>query len=231
VESFGQPPVSHEKNPGHIVLAEFLGCGESSIPSSENQINIETFAEHFISLVQCQNWGLINLVGHSTGGLIVAYMLAKSPKLFHQAVLLDPVGAKGISTFTPMMKNIFERMKNDRSLVSFVLAAAVYQTQEQSDFFQNVIVEDAYTAVKNVGYGVVQALSGLNSATIYKSISHRVLVLHGEFDALLPLEDSKEAAGLMQNGEFRIIPGRGHCTNIEDPELFVGLTAKFLFNT
>ena len=216
---------------GKVILAEFRGCGESSVPQTENEISMEIFAADFISLIKSQNWGCINLVGHSTGGLIVAYMLAKAPELFNQAVLLDPVGANGISTFNSMLKNIFLRMKDNRPLVSVVMSATIYQSQEQNDFFQSVIVEDAFTSVKNVGHWVLQALSNLDSKAIYQSISHRVLVLHGEFDELIPIDDSKEVARLISKAEIQIIPRRGHCANVEDPELFIKIMTEFLFNS
>lgn len=220
-----------KNNRGQVILAEFRGCGESSAPHSENEIKITTFAADFIALVKAKNVGPINLVGHSTGGLVAAYMLALAPELFNKAVLLDPVGAKGISTFNSIMKNIFSRMKDNRPLVSFVMSATVYQSQEQNDFFQSVIVEDAFTAVKNVGYWVVQAMSGLDSKAIYQKIPHPVLVLHGEHDELLPLEDSKEVARLIPQAEMQIIPRCGHCTNVENPELFTKIVTEFLFNS
>ncbi|MGZ6468737.1 MAG: alpha/beta fold hydrolase, partial [Bdellovibrionota bacterium] len=60
-------------------------------------------------------------------------------------------------------------------------------------------------------------------------IKQQVLVLHGQFDTLLPKELSQELANLLPNGKFFEIPGRGHSTNVEDPELFVNLTKNFLF--
>lgn len=215
---------------GKMITAEFRGCGQSTAPKTETELKMDRLANDFIALVKANNWGKINLVGHSTGGLIAGLMLAKAPELFNKAVLLDPVGAKGI-TFQEAMTAAFEQMKQSKSLVSVVMASTIHKNDDQSDFFRQVVVEDAYAAVSKVGVLVLKALDGLDSTAQISSVTHHVLVLHGEHDALLPIDDSKQMAALMKNGQFKVIPGHGHCTNVESPTTFVQLISEFLFKT
>ena len=191
---------------------------------------MDRLANDFIALVKANNWGKINLVGHSTGGLIAGLMLAKAPELFNKAVLLDPVGAKGV-TFQESMTAAFEQMKQNKSLVSMIMASTIHKNDDQSDFFRQVVVEDAFAAVSKVGVLVLKALDGLDSTAQISTVTHPVLVLHGEHDGLLPMEDSKQMAALMKNGQFKVIPGHGHCTNVENPTTFVQLMSDFLFKT
>jgi 3-oxoadipate enol-lactonase len=214
---------------GSLIYAEFRGAGKSSPPRNENDVNMHTFANDFISLVRSLNLGKINLVGHSTGGLIVAMMLAKAPELFNQAILLDPVGAGGVK-FDPSMDVAFEAMKNDKNLTATVIGSTIYNNNPEADFFKQVVVEDAFHGVKTVGAWVLKALDGLNVKSDIAKVDHRVLVLHGEHDQLLPVADSKEFATLMRNATFETVPGQGHCTNMENPEKFVGIVNKFFFS-
>ena len=215
---------------GKMICAEFRGCGKSSAPQTDSEVSMDRLANDFIALVKANNWGKINLVGHSTGGLIAGLMLAKAPELFNKAVLLDPVGAQGV-TFHESMTAAFEQMKQDKGLVSVVMASTIYANDDKTDFFRQVVVEDAFAAVKNVGALILKALDGLNTTEQLGTVTHPVLVLHGEHDALLPMDDSKQMASLMKNGQFKVIPGHGHCTNVEDPTLFAQMTADFLFNS
>ena len=212
-------------NQGSMILVNYRGCGPSAAPK-EQDVDMHIFAHDSISLIESLKLGPINLVGHSAGGLIAAIMLAKAPHLFKRAILLDPVGAKGVQ-FEPAMGVAFEQMKSDKELVAAVIGATIYQNDAQSEFFKQVIVEDAFHAVKTVGAGVIKALHQFDAASLCTQIKQKVLVLHGEHDLLLPEKDSRELAALIKDGSFRTVPGAGHCLNVENPEQFVSIADDF----
>jgi 3-oxoadipate enol-lactonase len=217
---------------GSMILAEFRGCGGSSAPKTQTEINMHTFAADFCDLAEklgsdSENLPM-NLVGHSTGGLIAALMLARKPQLFSAALLLDPVGARGVK-FESSMDDAFVAMKTDLNLTAAVMASTIYKNDAENIWFKNKIVPDAFQAVKTVGAGVLKALNGLDVREQVKSIRHPVLVLHGEHDQLLPIADSKELAELIPNGRFEMVAGQGHCTNLENPKLMGQILQRFLF--
>lgn len=216
------------ENKGLLVSAEFRGCGETSPPKSESEVDLHRFADDFIALIKNLDVGSFHLVGHSTGGLIAALMLAKAPELFGKAILLDPVGAEGV-TFDESMVAAFEAMKNSRELTGIVIGGTIYRNDPTNEFFQNVIIEDAFRAVKAVGHLVIKALDGLDVRKEVAKIKSPVLVLHGEHDRLLPVEASQRLAELIPQGEFRTFVGQGHCGNLENPEAFVSVMKQFLF--
>lgn len=213
---------------GSMIMAEFRGCGKSSAPRGQHDIDMHLFAQDFISLIEKENMGPLNIVGHSTGGLIAALMLAKAPQLFRKAVLLDPVGATGVK-FEDSMTAAFEQMKVNKDLVALVMGSTIYNNDANSDFFRQIVVEDAFHAVNTVGAGVLKALDGLDVRNECAKIGHPVLVLHGEHDQLLPMADSQAMASLMKNAKFEIVKGHGHCANAENPSYFTDLVDSFAF--
>jgi pimeloyl-ACP methyl ester carboxylesterase len=227
-ETYWKKSYTGQNLKGALIYAEFRGAGKSSPPKSESEVTMSRMADDYISLVKSLGRGPMHLVGHSTGGLIVAMMMAKAPELFKKAVLLDPVGAKGV-TFDNSMIQAFEQMKADKNLTAVVIGSTIYNNDANSDYFKQVLVEDAYTGVKNVGHYVLKALDGLNVMSELKNVKNETLVLHGEHDQLLPVADSRAYTDILKNARFQQIAGQGHCTNVENPELFVKTVKDFLF--
>lgn len=214
---------------GDVICAEFRGCGLSTAPTSEDEVTMKNFANDFIQLIRSFQFSeKINLVGHSTGGTIAAMMMVQAPELFEKAVLLDPVGAEGVK-FDSAMIQAFEAMKVDKNLTAVVIGSTILNNNPESSFFKNIIVEDAFKSVKAVGHLVLKALDGLDIREQLKKVTQPVLVLHGEQDVLLPRLESEKMAQLFKNGRFNVLPGCGHCANVEKPELFVQTMTEFLF--
>lgn len=226
---------SSQANKGDMVCMEFLGCGKSSAPKGPEDVNMLKFASDFIALIE--NYlkitgknEKVNLVGHSTGGFLVAAMTAMKPELFNKAVMLDPVGAKGL-VLDENIKAGFEMMKADRNFAAMAIGATIFNNDATSDFFNNALVEDAFTAVKKISYWVVQAFHGLDVTELMSKSTVPSLVLHGEHDVLLSRDASEElAVKYLKNAKFEVIPGHGHCMNVENPENFVKKISGFLFN-
>lgn len=224
--------LNHSQNTTQpMICAEFRGCGESSAPVAETEVNMFQFAHDYITLVKelmntKQIQGPVNLVGHSTGGLIAALMLAEAPELFNKAYLLDPVGAEGVR-FDSSMIQAFEAMKADKNLTGVVIGSTILNNNAEDVFFKTVLVEDAYKSVKAVGHLVLKALDGLDVREKIKTVKHKVLVVHGDQDVLLPREASEKLASLLPQGQFKLLEGCGHCANIEKPAYFAQSVTDF----
>jgi pimeloyl-ACP methyl ester carboxylesterase len=217
-----------KKYSGSAILAEFRGHGLSSAPKTISEINIHTFVNDFLELGTHLKLTNTNIIGHSTGGIVAAIMLSKNTTMFNKAILLDPVGANGFNLgITRILAH--ETMRFNKNLTANAIGSVIYGNDPNNEFFNTVIVEDAYKAVKLIGGAVFKNLSTLNVANDVKNINNQVLVIHGEKDTFLPIASSQELANLIPKGIFRCIPEQGHCLNIENPEKFVEITNDFFF--
>lgn len=220
------PKAQSQKDKGRIFLLEFLGCGQSQAPRGLEDVDMLAFAKDFNALLKAEQFHG-GVVGHSTGGLIAALMLAESPEQFKGGFALDPVGAKGV-TFDPTMTQAFEAMKADQGLTAAVIGSTIKGLNPEDEFFKNTIVPDAYLAVKQVGDLVLRSISGLDVEAQIRSIRLPLWVTHGQEDVLLPKADSAAMANLCAQGVFFEIPGAGHCLNYENPKLLAEWLDKWL---
>lgn len=218
---------NYQGETGSLTVVDWLGCGKSSGPEKPEDLSIRSLAQDIIHLVRGLGVEEINVVGHSTGGLIALQAMVLEPDLFSKAVLLDSVAAKGIQ-FGPEMYQAFTKMSQDPEYCSSVMASTIYKGNPEDSFLQELFA-DAYSVHPMVWHGIPDALSKVDLRKDITKLTHPTLVLHGEFDTLLPKEGSREIAQFLRQGEFQEIRGHGHCCNIENPGKFYQLLNDFLF--
>jgi pimeloyl-ACP methyl ester carboxylesterase len=59
-------------------------------------------------------------------------------------------------------------------------------------------------------------------------VSVPTLVITGEEDEMIPVEESRRMAGAVKGATLVIIPGAGHLSNLEQPEAFNDAVNTFL---
>ena len=214
---------------GRLIMGEWRGCGKSSHPEQESDLEISKMAKDYLNLLEHMKIQSAHLVGHSTGGLIGITAMSLSPERFDRAVLLDPVGMNGVQ-FGPEMYGAFTQMSQDREFCSAIMSATIHGNDPLSPFFQK-IVDDAFAVAPVNWHGIPNVLNQFKLAPKdLESIDSPVLVLHGEHDNVLAKEESVQLAGALKNGRFEELSGQGHSTNVENPERFVQMVNQFLFS-
>lgn len=223
LEAWGSRP----NNKGRAILAEWRGCGKSTGPELEKELSIPTLANDYVNLLAHLQIQDCNIVAHSTGGPIALHAMLESPKSFRRAALLDPVGATGVQ-FGPELSAAFTQMSQNKDFCAAIILSTIFEGNA-SPALKEQIVNDAFAVHPLIWNGVPKMLHTLDFRPLLDKITQPVFVLHGENDTLLPIEHSIELAKGVRNGRFYKIPGRGHCTNVEDPNLLTVLLDPFLF--
>lgn len=217
------------ENSGRYIAMDWRGCGQSQAPDQQSDMNIDRLADDVLAFMDHLQLSRTHVVSHSTGGLIALLAMAKRPQLFDKAVLLDPVGPKGV-VFDQTVEDAFVAMAKDDDLAGAIVGATIHNADPSTAFFQDVVKKDAATGAKNIGLWLLKSLAGLDKTAEVAGLPHEVLVAHGELDAVLKPEDSKALAQSLANGHFRTLTNHGHCMNVEDPNQFAEMVYAFLFS-
>lgn len=211
---------------GRMIFFELPGCGDSS--PVQGDLDVPTIANQYLELLKVLNVKSAHIVGHSTGGLLSCWLMAKAPEIFKRALLLDPVGAKGIQ-FDDVVLEKYEEMKASKELTAAIISFTILNCDTQSAYFQQVIAEDTFKSVKQVGSRIIRALRGYNSESVIKNVKADVTILFGDKDILLPKADAQALTHLIPNSRFVEVAGAGHCLNIENPKLMAQYLRDYLF--
>jgi pimeloyl-ACP methyl ester carboxylesterase len=210
---------------GSVLAMDWPGCGSSLPPNSSTELSMEKLADAHIALIKAVGMSAVNVVGHSTGGLIALIGLLKEPKLFAKALLLDSVSAQGIQ-LAPEMIQAFSKMSRDRAFCEIVMGSTIRGCDLAQDFFQQLF-NDSFNVDKMIWSEIPQALAQVDIRNRLAEITQPVLILHGEFDQVLPEAGSLELAKLISGAKYEKLIGRGHCANVEDPQAFVHKMTSF----
>jgi 3-oxoadipate enol-lactonase len=210
---------------GRMIMAEWRGCGKSSAPHAESELQMKNLAQDYIDLCEKLSLQKVNVVAHSTGGLIILLAMAMKPALFSKAFLLDPVGPTGVKFEAPMYE-AFTAMSQDRAFCETIMASTIHNVVTSDSIFQK-IVDDTFKVAPLNWHGVPHALENINFTKELKSVHQPVLIVHGELDPILAIAESRSLAQILPNAKFVEAKGHGHSLNIEDPKMFAQLLTDF----
>lgn len=213
-----------EKNLGtaKAILADWRGYGKSLTPDNIGDLHPAKLATDYVKILKTlksssSDFQKFNIVGHSAGGLISLFCLLEAPELFSKALLLNPVGATGLKVTAEKLKS-FSLMKDNKEHFEKVMATTIHNVDCQNPLFKEIIKESFKASDLN-WKGVPEAFSQIDITSKLHQIHNFVHVIHGEYDTILPIEDSRQLAQLLPNAHFSELKGAGHSPNIEIPEI------------
>ncbi len=210
-----------------LIFSDWRGCGQNPDWPIDKVFSIRELAEEQLQLLESLKVKDAALVGHSLGGLIAVQMMILAPKMITKAVLLDPVGLKGV-VFDESMYQAFQQMAQSQEFTRIVILSTILNKENISADLAEEISCDAFKAVKGIGSSVLEILKSVNLEEEARKITKPVLFLHGQKDEIIPLKDSESAAQIIPHAKLEVVPEAGHCWNIESPSRFTARLREWL---
>ena len=215
---------------GRVVCADWRGYGKSKGLKTKEDINFQIYAEDYIRLIENRGMKDVDVVGHSTGGMIAMIAILKRPDLFRSCFFLDTVGPTGLKPELPIetVLNHFEKMSQDKDYARMVLAASIEGVDMESPMFKEIF-ELTWNCDPACWTGVPDVLcNDIDiSEDIKKDWNLPSMIVHGEKDVILPLKGSRELSEFLPNSQFKVLGGQGHSCNVENPKRFRDLLNEF----
>jgi non-heme chloroperoxidase len=212
-----------------VVAHDRRGHGRSGQTWEGN--NMDQYADDLAELIQHLGLNEITMVGHSTGGGEVArYIGRHGNKHVKKAVLIGAVpplmlqtkanpGGLPLSVFDDIRNGV----RNDRSQFFKDLSLPFYGYNKPgaqvSEGARNEFWLQGMQSSVIAAYDCVKAFSETDQTEDLKKIEVPTLILHGDQDQIVPIDDSARlSVKLVKNARLEVIPGAPHgmCTTHAD---------------
>lgn len=230
-----------------LVLLDLRGTGESAVPADPTSYRCDRLVGDVEALRAHLGQDRIDVLGHSAGSALAVLYAAHHPDRVGRLALVNP---------SPRVVGV-DVTDNDRRQVAELRRGEDWFADAFAAFeriWSGEATEADWTAVTPFTHGrwdaVTQAraaqeegLKNADAAARYYSagaldpqatrsdlarLRARVLMVTGEYDALLPPKRAAEFADLFPQAELAVLPRGGHYPWHDDPEWFVATLTEFL---
>jgi pimeloyl-ACP methyl ester carboxylesterase len=215
----------HLQAQGHTVIRfDLYGRGFSDAPDVPH--NVSLFVAQLCEVLTALNITVpFDLVGVSMGGAISTVFSAIYPNKVKRLVLVCPAGAKPPKVIRniPYLSEIFFNFYGSQ----FLLKWGTKQWQNpKSAIFEAGVVRHRATVREHLGFlrslfSTVVHFDYSDFPSYFQAISKHprpVLIIWGEEDTLLKVEEGRLIQSWLPNSELVVIPNSNHVMTVENPE-------------
>jgi len=205
-----------------VVVPDFPGFGKSHSPPVSWEVG--DYRDFIFSLVEKIGLEKISLMGHSFGGRVAIKFATLYPERLKNLILCSSAGIK--HELTPPQKIILKLALIGNFLFSRRLLRRFKDVAR--NIFYSFLRKKDYTKAKGVMRETFQKVIAENLESELSKIKTRTLLIWGEKDKSVPLEDAYLMKEKIPQSILEVIPGASHTPNLEEPKKLAEIISKFL---
>jgi 3-oxoadipate enol-lactonase len=218
--------VPHFSNRYPVLRFDKRGHGLSDCPPAP--YSIHDFSTDLLGLLDQLEISQAIVVGISVGGMVALDFAASWPARVHSMVLCDTAPVIGTAD---LWNDRINRLREDGmgSMAEVILARWFSPAFKENSSAAYQGYYNMLTRMPVEGYtGTCEAIRDADLTESTRTIEAHTLILCGTEDVSTPPDLVRGLVELMPNAEFQEIPGAGHSTCIEQPDLVAEQIKRFL---
>ena len=209
---------------------DIWGCGESPELPEPLLATLDGYAAAVLRSLDAAGVSEFVAVGTSMGGYAALALLRLDPERVSALVLASSratadtpkqadnrrkmaklVLRDGVETVVPMVKRLLGPRARDEPHIADPVVGRIRHCRP-------------------AGIAACQAAMACrpDSTPLLGLVDVPALVIQGDQDAIVSLDEAREEAAVLPRGELAVIPGVGHLANLEDPPAFTATLREFL---
>lgn len=214
-----------------VVAPDIVGFGFTQRPE-DVAYDLATWTAHAVGVLDALGIEQAHVVGNSFGGALAMSLAIHHPERVSRLVLMGSVGVSfaispgldavwGYEPSVEAMQGLLHLFAYDPDLIGPDLARLRYEASTRPG------VQEAYRAMFPVPRQ--RALDAMtHAAEAIATITAPTLVVHGRDDRVIPLQNSFDLLGLIDDAQLHVFGHCGHWTQIEHAAAFTALVTDFL---
>ncbi|MEJ2600863.1 MAG: alpha/beta fold hydrolase [Anaerolineales bacterium] len=224
-----------------VIAPDWPGYGRSErTPREFSQEYYLDFLEAFLDALEIERPGL---AGISMGGGLALGFALRHPERVERIALLDSYGLAERAPYH-FLSYLFVRMgwlnrltwawvRRSRSLTGYSLRSIFHDPKRITPELVDQVYEEIRRPYPGRAFEAFQRSELLPGRlrTVYMArlgeLHLPVLLVHGEYDALVPLQAARRAQARFPDARLEVIPGCGHWPQRERPDLVNPLLVDF----
>src|SRR5436190_19832309 len=227
-----EPQLRNLSDRYEVVAWDAAGAGASDDPLET--FTITDWAEDLARLLDALTLEEAHIVGLSWGGLVAQAFVGRYPSRVRSLVLSDTyAGWKGSLPADVVAKRLARCLSESELAPAGLVARWV-----PVEFFTEAVSGDVAAAMSAIvsdfhplGFRLMaRSLAENDTTALLPAIHVPTLLLWGEADQRSPIAVAERFREAIPNAELRIVPGAGHVSNMEQPNVFTSHARRFFLS-
>ena len=169
------------------------------------------------------------VVGVSMGGYIALTFWSKYPKRVRQLVLSNSQARTDNDTKKSARNDMIAAIEQSgAAILPDRMLPRLLQPNPPVGVVQNVRTMIESTSPAAAVYAVMAMRDRMDFSSMLHRMECPTMVITGENDVIIRMEDSRAVADAISGAPFVTIPNSGHLSNLENPEAFNAALLRFL---
>lgn len=198
---------------------------------------VQAMADDAVDFIKALNLPQVNIMGFSMGGFVAQRIVLTNPSLINKVILTGtgPQGAIGLSNLPNIIAGT-AGLSPEASYLKFGFTESAQSTAEGKASFARVQLRTTdrdlplNDAASNAQFTAVLSWAQPNAdaLTEIEKIKKPVLIVHGENDLPVSVQNAKNMAQHLDDAELVIFPDSGHASFYQYHDTFVAKAIEFL---
>ena len=212
------------------VRPDMWGCGESPELPEPLLATLDGYAAALLLCLDAAGVGDFVAVGASMGGYAALAVLRLAPERVRALVLAASRPTADTPEQAQNRRKMAELALRDGAETAVPMVKRLLGPGSRNEPHIADPVVGRIRRCRPAGIAACQAAMACrpDSTAMLGSVGVPALVIQGDQDAIVGLDEARATVASLPRGELQVIPGVGHLANLEDPPAFTGTLRDFL---